>query len=131
VATVDLFSRNVLSWKLSNSLDTDCCLEALEMALGSGRKPEDFHSDQDCQFTTSVFMARLQDHATRISWLGKKRCYDNILVQRLWRAVKYVAEGFSPQASRGVHACLSDGWQAEISHLASYGGIAIQGPVVH
>jgi len=49
VAIVDLFSRNVLSWKLSNSLDTEFCLEALEMALGSGRKPEVFHSDQGCQ----------------------------------------------------------------------------------
>ena len=60
VAIVDLFSRNVLSWKLSNSLDTEFCLEALEMALGGGRKPEIFHSDQGCQFTSSDFMARLQ-----------------------------------------------------------------------
>ena len=60
VAVVDLFSRHVLSWKLSNSLDTEFCLDALEMALSSGRKPEIYHSDQGCQFTSSEFVARLQ-----------------------------------------------------------------------
>ena len=106
VAIVDLFSRNVLSWKLSNSLDTEFCLEALEMALGSGRKPEVFHSDQGCQFTSSDFVARLQADGIRISWSGRKRCYDNILVERLWRTVKY-EEVY-------LHA-YSDGWEAEIS----------------
>jgi putative transposase len=59
VAIVDLFSRNVLSWKLSNSLDTEFCLYALEMALGGGSKPEIFHSDQGCQFTSGDCVARL------------------------------------------------------------------------
>jgi len=67
VAIVDLCSRNVLSWKLSNSLDTEFCLEALEMVLGGGRKPEVFHSDQGYQFPSSVFVSRLQDQAIRIS----------------------------------------------------------------
>jgi putative transposase len=106
VAIVDLFSRNVLSWKLSNSLDTEFCLEALEMALGSGRKPDVFHSDQGCQFTSSDFVARLQADGIRISWSGRKRCYDNILVERLWRTVKY-EEVY-------LHA-YRDGWEAEIS----------------
>ena len=106
VAIVDLFSRNVLSWKLSNSRDTEFCLEALEMALSSGRKPEVFHSDQGCQFTSSDFVARLQADGIRISWSGRKRCYDNILVERLWRTVKY-EEVY-------LHA-YSDGWEAEIS----------------
>ena len=68
VAIVDLFSRNVLSCKLSNNLDLEFCLEALEMALGCGRKPEVFHSDQGCQFTPSVFVARSLlrvDHRTQ------------------------------------------------------------------
>jgi len=60
VAIVDLFSRNILSWKLSNSLDTEFCLDSLEMALEGSRKPEIFHSDQGCQFTSSDFVARLQ-----------------------------------------------------------------------
>ena len=106
VAIVDLFSRNVLSWKLTGSLDTEFCLDALEMALAAGRNPEIFHSDQGCQFTCSDFVARLQAEKIKISWSGRKRCYDNILVKRLWRTVKYVAEGFSAKPSRGVSACI-------------------------
>jgi len=106
VAIVDLFSRNVLSWKLSNSLDTEFCLKALEMALEGGRKPEIFHSDQGCQFTSSDFVARLQAEGIKISWSGRKRCYDNILVERLWRIVKY-EEVYLP--------AYSDVWEAEIS----------------
>jgi len=60
VAIVDLFSRNVLSWKLSNSLDTEFCLDAMQMALEGGRKPKIFHSAQGCQFTSGDFVARLQ-----------------------------------------------------------------------
>jgi putative transposase len=59
VAIVDLFSRHVFSWKDSNSLDTEFCLEALEMALGGGRRPEVFHYDQGCRFTSSAFVAKL------------------------------------------------------------------------
>jgi putative transposase len=83
VAIMDLHSRHVLSWKLSNSLDTEFCLEALEMALSSGRRPQIFHSDQGCQFTSADFAARLHDEEIKISWSGRKRCYDNILVERL------------------------------------------------
>jgi len=106
VVIVDLYSRHVLSWKLSNSLDTEFCLDALDIALGSGRKPEIFHSDQGCQFTSGDFVARLKTEEIKISWSGRKRCYDNILVERLWRTVKYVAEGVSAKPSRGVPACL-------------------------
>ena len=106
VAVVDLFSRHVLSWKLSNSLDTEFCLDALEMALEGGRKPEVFHSDQGCQFTSSDFVARLQAEKIKISWSGRKRCYDNILIERLWRTVKY---------EEVYLRAYSDGWEAEIS----------------
>ncbi|WP_231598224.1 IS3 family transposase [Synechococcus sp. CBW1002] len=106
VAIVDLFSRNVLSWKLSNSLDTEFCLEALDVALGAGRKPQIFHSDQGCQFTSTDFVARLQAEKIGISWSGRKRCYDNILVERLWRTVKY---------EEVYLRAYSDGWEAEIS----------------
>ena len=106
VAIVDLFSRNVLSWKLSNSLDTEFCLDALEMALAGDRKPEIFHSDQGCQFTSSDFVARLQAEKIKISWSGRKRCYDNILVERLWRTLKY-EEVY-------LHA-YNDGWEAEVN----------------
>jgi putative transposase len=67
VATVDLFSRNVLSRKLSNSLDTEFCLKALETVLEGGRKPEIFHPDQGCQFTSSDLVGRVQAEAIKIS----------------------------------------------------------------
>jgi putative transposase len=71
VAIVDLFSRNVLSWMLSNSLDMEFCLEALQMALSAGRTPEMFHSDQGCQFTSADFVARLQTEEIKTSWSGR------------------------------------------------------------
>jgi putative transposase len=89
VAVVDLFSRNFLSWKLSNSHDTEFCLDALEMALEGGRIPETFHPDQGCQFASGDFVARLQAEEIKISWSGRKRCYNNILVERLWRTLKH------------------------------------------
>jgi putative transposase len=106
VAIIDLHSRHILSWKLSNSLDTEFCLEALEMALGSGRKPRVFHSDQGCQFTSSDFVERLRKDKIKISWSGRKRCFDNILVERLWRTVKY---------EEVYLRAYEDGWDAEIS----------------
>jgi len=106
VAIMDLFSRNVLSWKLSNSLDTQFCMDALEMALESGRRPEIFHSDQGCQFTSADYVAKLQAEDIKISWSGRRRCYDNILVERLWRTLKY---------EEVYLRAYSDGWEAEIS----------------
>ena len=106
VAIMDLHSRHVVSWKLSNSLDTEFCLEALEMALSSGRKPEIFHSDQGCQYTSTEFVARLKAEGIKISWSGRKRCYDNILVERLWRTLKY---------EEVYLRAYGDGWEAEIS----------------
>jgi putative transposase len=106
VAIMDLHSRHVLSWKLSNSLDTDFCLEALEMACSSGRRPQIFHSDQGCQFTSTDFVARLRAEGINISWSGRKRCYDNILVERLWRTLKY---------EEVYLRAYSHGWEAEIN----------------
>ena len=106
VAIIDLHSRHVLSWKLSNSLDTEFCLEALEMALSSGRRRQIFHSDQGCQFTSTDFVAWLQAEEIEISWSGRKRCYDNILVERLWRTLK------DEEVYRRAY---SNGWEAEIS----------------
>ena len=80
---MDLLIRNMLSWKLSNSIDTEFCLDALEMALAGGRKPKMFQSDQDWQFTGSDFVARLEAEKIKISWSGRKRCYDHILVEEL------------------------------------------------
>jgi len=88
VAIIDWFSRHILSWRLSNSIDKYFCIEALEEALCK-RKPEIFNSDQGSQFTSSDFVSKLQDHNIRISMDGRGRALDNIMIERFWRSLKY------------------------------------------
>ena len=88
VAIMDHFSRYVLSWRLSNTLDVDFCVEALEEAL-SKAKPEIFNTDQGSQFTSDAFTSLLLENGIQISMDGKGRYLDNIFVERLWRSVKY------------------------------------------
>jgi putative transposase len=88
VAILDWFSRYVLAWELSNTLDAGFCLETLDAALRRGR-PEIFNTDQGVQFTCSDFVGRLEKAEVQISMDGRGRCYDNIFVERLWRRVKY------------------------------------------
>ncbi len=88
VAIMDWHSRFVLSWRLSNTLDADFCVEALGEALSKG-EPEIFNTDQGSQFTGEAFSGLLEQHGIRISMDGKGRYSDNIFVERLWRTVKY------------------------------------------
>ena len=88
VAVMDWFSRKVLSWQLSNTLDGLFCLEALEVALAKGT-PEVFNTDQGCQFTSRLFTNRLEEQAIAISMDGRGRALDNVFIERLWRSVKY------------------------------------------
>ncbi len=88
VAIIDWFSRYVLAWELSNTLETHFCLMALEKALQKG-KPEIFNTDQGVQFTDKDFTGCLQSHQIQISMDGRGRALDNIFVERLWRSVKY------------------------------------------
>jgi len=88
VAILDWFSRYVLSWELSNSLDIFFCLEALEKALNKGT-PKLFNSDQGSQFTSEAFMNRIKRANISQSWDGRGRVFDNIFIERLWRTVKY------------------------------------------
>jgi putative transposase len=88
VAIMDYFSRYVLSWSVSNSLDSLFCLDALDEALSIGR-PHVFHSDQGRQYTSMKFVDALNKAVIDISMSGKGRAFDNILVERLWRTVKY------------------------------------------
>lgn len=88
VAIIDWFSRDVLSWAVSITMDMDFCLNALERALGS-RRPEIFNSDQGSQFTSNSFTGYLEAEGIRISMDGRGRVFDNIFVERLWRSVKY------------------------------------------
>ena len=89
VAIMDWHSRRVLSWRVSNTLDTDFCIEALEEALQRFGTPEIFNTDQGCQFTSDAFTGVLRDHGVAISMDGKGRWVDNVFVERLWRSVKY------------------------------------------
>lgn len=88
VAIIDWFSRYVLSWRLSNTLDVDFCLEALDEALSYG-KPDIFNTDQGSQFTSVSFTGRLIPEQIKISMDGRGRALDNVFVERLWRSVKY------------------------------------------
>jgi len=87
-AVIDWFSRYVIAWRLSNTLEGSFCLEMLEEALTRGR-PEVFNTDQGVQFTAEAFTSRLVGAGVAVSMDGKGRCLDNVFVERLWRTVKY------------------------------------------
>jgi putative transposase len=89
VAIIDWYSRAVLSWRLSNTLDGSFCIEALEEAQAKWGTPEIFNTDQGAQFTATAFTDVLREGGIKISMDGKGRCRDNIFVERLWRTVKY------------------------------------------
>jgi putative transposase len=89
VVILDLYSRKVLSWRLSNTLDAGFCVAALEEAIERYGEPAIFNTDQGCQFTAEVFIKVLEDHNIEISMDGKGRALDNIYVERLWRSLKY------------------------------------------
>jgi putative transposase len=87
-AIIDWFSRYVISWRLSNTLDGSFCLEMLEEALARGR-PEVFNTDQGVQFTSPAWTGRVESAGAAVSMDGRGRCLDNVFVERLWRSVKY------------------------------------------
>jgi putative transposase len=89
VAIMDWHSRRVLAWRLSNTLDSRFCVEALDEAMARFGKPEIFNTDQGTQFTAEAFTSVLRAADVRISMDGKGRCLDNVFVERLWRSLKY------------------------------------------
>ncbi len=109
VAVIDWFSRYVLSWRLSNTLQSVFCQEALEEAL-TGNQPEIFNTDQGSQFTAKAFTSRLEDRGIAVSMDGRGRALDNVFVERLWRSVKYEEVYLSDYR---------DGWEAE-ARLSAY-----------
>jgi putative transposase len=88
VTIIDWYSRYVISWRLSNTLDTEFCVAALEEALSRGT-PDIFNTDQGSQFTGEAFTSLLKEHGIRISMDGKGSYNDNLFIERLWRTVKY------------------------------------------
>jgi putative transposase len=89
VAIIDWYSRRVLAWRLSNTLETTFCVEALHDALSRFKAPEIFNTDQGRQFTSEDFTSVLLDRGIKISMDGKGRYTDNVFVERLWRSLKY------------------------------------------
>ena len=89
VAVIDWYSRKVLAWRLSNTLDNGFCVDCLEQALQTYGAPEIFNTDQGCQFTSEAFTGMLKRHGIAISMDGRGRALDNIFVERLWRSVKH------------------------------------------
>ncbi|RCW87172.1 transposase [Paracoccus lutimaris] len=97
VAVMDWFTRKVLAWRISNTLEADFCVEALNEAIHKFGPPEIMNIDQGSQFTSFAWTDRLKRVGTQISMEGKERCLDNIFIERLWRSLKY--EGVY------LHAC--------------------------
>lgn len=89
VAIVDLYSRKVLAWRISNTMDASFCVDVLEEAIFRFGIPGIFNSDQGCQFTSDAFISVLKKNRIEISMDGKGRALDNVYVERLWRSLKY------------------------------------------
>jgi putative transposase len=107
VAVMDWFSRRVLAWRVSITLETDFCVEALQDAMNRHGQPEIFNTDQGVQFTSAAFLGELETLGVRISMDGKGRFLDNIFIERLWRSLKYEevfikAYGSVPEARIGI-----------------------------
>lgn len=99
VAIIDWYSRRVLAWRLSNTLQSGFCVEALEQALRRFGKPQIFNTDQGSQFTSEQFTRPLLERGIQISMDGKGRCIDNVFVERLWRSLKYEEVYLNPYDS--------------------------------
>ena len=89
MAITDWYSRKVLSWRISISMESDFCVEALKEAIDRYGKPEIFNTDQGSQFTSDDFTSVLKDAQIKISMNGKGRWLDNVFIERLWRSLKY------------------------------------------
>ena len=89
VAVMDWHSRKILSWRLSNTLEADFCVEAVKDAIGQYGTPEVFNTDQGAQFTSQAFIKLLKSHGIKISMDGRGRVQDNIFIERLWWTLKY------------------------------------------
>ena len=112
VAVMDWFSRRVLSWRLSITMEADFCVEAVQEAMAKHGRPTIFNTDQGVQFTSAAFLDELETAGVRISMDGKGRFLDNIFIERLWRSLKYEevfikAYGSVLEARRGIGGWLS------------------------
>jgi putative transposase len=142
VAIMDWYSRKVLAWRISNTMDADFCVDSLEEAIRTHGKPEIFNSDQGSQFTSDAFTGVLKREGIRISMDGRGRAYDNIFVERLWRSVKHehvylyghatmgallagLSEYFALYNSERPHQALGNRTPDEVYRTAEGGGAMI------
>ena len=88
-AIIDIYSRKILAWRVSNTLDAEFCIAALEEAIALYGIPAIFNTDQGCQFTSDAFIAVLESNGIQISMDGVNRALDNIFIERFWRTLKY------------------------------------------
>jgi putative transposase len=109
VAILDLYSRYVVSWVLSNNMEVDFCIQALERALKMGLRPRIMNSDQGVQFRSKAWTNMLKQEGIAISMSGKGRCWDNIFVERLWRTLKY-EEVYPKDYADGIEAQQGLSW---------------------
>ena len=89
VVVMDWYSRKILSWRLSNTMESHFCVQALQEALSRYGRPDIFNTDQGSQFTSKDFTGALKEHQVKISMDGRRRCQDNIFIERLWWTIKY------------------------------------------
>jgi len=141
-AVIDWYSRKVLAWRLSNTLDSDFCVDCLEQSIRAYGTPDIFNTDQGCQFTSDAFTGVLKLHDIAISMDGRGRALDNIFVERLWRSVKHenvylkgyvdmlglrlgLTEYFEFYNTERPHQSLGDRTPIEVYQTASGGGARI------
>jgi putative transposase len=142
VAVIDWYSRKVLAWRVSNTLESGFCVDCLEQALRAYGMPEIFNTDQGCQFTSEAFTGVLKARGIAISMDGRGRALDNIFVERLWRSVKYedvylkgyatlpdlrlgLTEYFVFYNTERTHQSLDYGTPDVVYHTANGGGARI------
>jgi transposase InsO family protein len=117
-AVVDWFSRRVLAWRLSITMEVEFCLDAVEEALARYGRPEIFNTDQGSQFTSAAFTGLLLRNAIAISMDGRGSWRDNVLVERLWRSVKYEESICTPTTVSARHVLRSGGiWTSTIASV--------------
>ena len=116
VAVMDWFSRYVLSWAVSLTMELDFCVQALHGALRRGRRPDIFNSDQGSQFTSEKFTGELTARQIAVSMDGRGRCMDNIFIERLWRSLKYEEVYLKDYASATEARAGIDGWFRFYNH---------------
>jgi putative transposase len=127
VAVMDWHSRCVLSWELSNTLDTEFCVVALDRAMLHWR-PEIFNTDQGSQYTSEAFTSRLEAAAVRISMDGRGRVFDNIMIERLWRSVKYEEVYLKDYQSMHDCRCSLESYFEFYNHERRHQGVGRQTP---